>query len=76
MLFSSKLTFRGQLGLPILQEALLDASSPCWPLPFLTLLPCPEGQGWVEEEAWALAAEGWSLDLLCHPDLCDHEQIT
>ena len=38
MLFSSNLTFRGQLGLPILQQALLDASSPCWPLSFLTPL--------------------------------------
>ena len=64
--FSSSLSFRAQLELPLLQEALPDASSPCWPLPLLTLLSCSAGQGGVEDGAWALVAEVWGLDLLCH----------
>ena len=67
MLFSSSLSFRAQLGIPLLQEALLDTSSLCWPLPFLTPLPCSAGQVGVEEgHAWASVAEGWGLDMLCH----------
>ena len=71
VLFSSSLSFRAQLGLPLLQEALPDASSPSWLLPFLTLSGAVWGGGWSMD----LSGRSLGFRPALPSELCDPKQL-